>query len=239
MTRIRNDETRYDKHNPPQSIEDAEDALEELAITVGEVDMQLKYANPQTFATIEEFRSWHRSATGAISWAMLEISFLKKWVSAEQQRQSDTECRAKAQELWERIQTETDRAMSEGRLPHYSRAHPPEDIAAAYDRDVFLNETQARFNVLTTDLKTLSAAYTLPSQQKRLSGIRTLLNTTRDVIEFESRVVTAYLEKQRQKDRRQIELLSQAFTRAIVGGLVLNPDEHAALDSLRAALDKP
>src|SRR5262245_7108863 len=72
---------RFSKENPPQGLEAAEDALEQLEYEMPHVEVQLEHRNTMDFPDDEAYEKWKRRAMGALAHMRREQKYLEKWIA--------------------------------------------------------------------------------------------------------------------------------------------------------------
>lgn len=70
----------YSRNNPPQNIEEAEEALDAIEATIAQIEVDLQYKEPDEDFTIDQFEAWKNRAQNALTHYKRKERYLNSFI---------------------------------------------------------------------------------------------------------------------------------------------------------------
>lgn len=250
MNRITQDrtsrETRFSSSNPPPDEPVAMAVLEKLGEDIAQIEASLDHADPDNWASDQEYRDWRNRATRAVGYMRQEEKFLQKWLKQKESERKQGEryrrpsisglgprdlahiaqgIRKRAEELAEEIGRQCS--------PVYSPEKLPSGVAAAHQRIQELSSGRSKLQVAFTEI---TAAWTEhPLRRTDIGAAKLPLSRILGAVEAETATLRQYIREQEigfdKYDWKRI--CCTALSRAVTEGFKLTEDETSVLNRMR------
>lgn len=243
-----NHQQRFSFRNRPSTEGEARIKLEELGKEATLIETELDHADPDTFASDEEYASWRNRATRALSHRKVEIGFLDEWLE-EQQHERDTFVtnlegpsnrqlrRGSIDSIANSIEgqcIEQARRFRDSYNPTFSKTALPKSIGDAHMRIAELTDVKKRIEVAFTEVAAEWARY--PLKQSDLPRIKSPLQKVLSDVEAEFALVRAFIRSRPVNVDRWKHLCVRALSRAAAAGFSLTVEEREALEGLEGKM---
>lgn len=236
---------RFSEANPPFSEEVAKLRLDKIETDIEQIKASLDHADPNAWASDQEYRTWRFSASHALGILKREVTFLERWLGHV--RHSEENSRHEARQV--RFEQHADVAHERAReladqlerefAPVYSTESPPKSVVDARDRlgaiSAFRTRIQAAFAEVTslwTDHKLAKAS---------MPGVKAPITKVLAAVDAETAAIKAYVRAQ-EHSLSSIDwrgTCTSALTRAVSQGFVLTAVELEVVNRMLAYGGEP
>jgi len=231
----------YNHRNPPPSPEVALTRLQELEVAVESINVQLEHANPNEFATDDDFLNWKGRTIGAAGHYRNEANYLQRWLgvrvnradggggpqhaSSDQYRTSLEEVNASVQQMTIQMRTLYKRVYVEG--------HMPADLTEARKRRATLRNIEPDLQTFFKTLRTQAQAAGIG--EDKLLQLRKPMSKALEELKAEVRLLNDFIDSQPGGRVDWTMFMLSLIERAVSGGFKLSDDEKEIIKEIRDA----